>query len=459
MKTITNHWSLKTAAIALAAAFFSIAGSAEAAKPKAQLKNKAVPAAVAPSQPAQSAQAPTKNNSGLVAPAEMFTARIPVEQSKGAAEVEAAAPVTVQPDQTITPLVPTVASNYVFATATTASLTDMSTGTAILVAPDIDDTPASNLTNIGFEFFFQGVRYTQFSVNANGVIRLGAVAQTGSPYKPLAQAGPPIITAYGADQRTHAVDGKVHFKVIGSAPTRTLVIEWLNMQANFNSGGTADLTYQVRLNETTGVIENVYGSMTMSAAGAIDANSLDPNIGFSTSNVPGTVGSVAAPQSGAPAPTFDGTSSTATANTYAAGPITVLTSAANGSRRIFSYSPPVPLAATGLNFTAVGSGGMTVNWTDNAINEIGYVIYNSTDGGANYTFVTQTAANANSFAASGLTPSTSYTWKVQAVTEGAFGPRSREPRRRPRLQRALRQRWAAFGVIRPPGLEEPFQAG
>src|SRR6185436_16521973 len=112
-----------------------------------------------------------------------------------------------------------------------------------------------------------------FSINDNGVVRLGAVAQTASPYKPLGQANIPVFTAYGADQRTHAGDGKVHFKVIGSAGSRVLVIEWLNNQSTFNTGGAADLTYQVRLYETTGVIEFVYGSMTMSSLGAGDTNS------------------------------------------------------------------------------------------------------------------------------------------------------------------------------------------
>jgi hypothetical protein len=124
--------------------------------------------------------------------------------------------------------------------------------------------------------------------------------------------------------------GKVHFKVIGAAPNRTLVVEWLNMQSNFNSGGTPDLTYQARLNETTGVIEFVYGSMTMSTLGAADVNSRDPNIGFSSSNTAGNVGSIAAPQSGAPPPTYDGASATPTANLYTAGAITVLTSASQG---------------------------------------------------------------------------------------------------------------------------------
>jgi hypothetical protein len=313
---------------------------------------------------------------------------------------------------------PEATGNYAFTTATNASLTDMSSGTTTIVAADQDDT-ASLVTNIGFDFYFQGARFTQFSANSNGLMRLGStVVQGGSPYKPLAQASIPLIAPYGADQRTLATTGKVHFKVTGTAPNRTLVVEWLNMQSNFNAAGTSDLTYQARLSETTGVIEYVYGKATMSTSGAADTNSRDPNIGFSSSNTAGTVGSVTAAQSGTPAPTFNGASATPVANLYTAGTIPVLNSAADGSRRIFTFAPPTPTAPTNLTFTAVTPGSYTLNWTDSA-NETIYAIYRSTDG-TNYTFQNTAAQNATSFAATGLTPNTNYFWQVYAVSEGAL---------------------------------------
>ncbi|HJQ68022.1 MAG TPA: C25 family cysteine peptidase [Blastocatellia bacterium] len=318
------------------------------------------------------------------------------------------------------PMIPneiTNTANYAFATATDGSLTDMSTGTTQLLAANIDDT-ASALTNIGFDFFFQGTRFTQFSINDNGVLRLGATAQTSTPYQPLAQTNIPLITAYGGDQRTHAGDGKVHFKVTGSAPNRVLVVEWLNIQSNFNTGGTADLTYQVRLSETTGVIEFVYGSMTMSTLGAADTNSNDPQIGFSSTNTAGNVGSVTAAQSGTPAPTFNGASATPVNNLYTAGSITVLSSATDGVRRRFTFTPPTPTAPTGLNFTGVTQLAMTLNWTDSP-DELLYGVYRSTDG-TNFSFDGTAAQNATSYNATSLNPGTTYFWRVFAISEGAL---------------------------------------
>src|SRR5437016_6003844 len=128
------------------------------------------------------------------------------------------------------------AANYAFSTTVTGSLTDMSSGTTTLIGADQDDV-ASPVTLMGFDFFFMGVRQDRFSVNSNGTVRLGVTTVSTTLYDPLAQAGQALITAYGADQRTHAGNGKVHFKVIGRAPNRTLVVEWLNMQGDFNAGG------------------------------------------------------------------------------------------------------------------------------------------------------------------------------------------------------------------------------
>ena len=309
------------------------------------------------------------------------------------------------------------AANYSFSTTTTGSLTDMSSGTTTLVAADQDDT-ASAVTLIGFDFYFMGVRQDRFSVNSNGTIRFGATPVSNTLYDPLAQAGQSLITAYGADQRTHAGNGKVHFKVTGAAPNRVLVIEWLNMQSDFNAGGTADLTYQVRLAETTGAIEFVYGAMTMGANGAADPNSQSPQYGFSSNNAVGTIGTITAAQSGTPAPTYSGAAAAPVNNLYVAGPITVLTSVADGSRRTFLLAPPAVNPPGGpLTFTGVTATGMTLNWTDST-NEVGYAIYISTDN-VNFSFFNTAAQNSTSFAVTGLFGSTTYFWRVYAVNEGS----------------------------------------
>ncbi|MEJ7588950.1 MAG: SdrD B-like domain-containing protein, partial [Ferruginibacter sp.] len=89
------------------------------------------------------------------------------------------------------------------------------------------------------------------------------------------------------------------------------------------------------------------------------------------------------------------------------------------SGQTYTFTPPVPIAPTSLSFSSISGGSMTLNWTDNSSNENGFVIYCSTDG-VTYSYVSQTAAGATSSVQSGLTPTTTYYWKVYAVSEGAF---------------------------------------
>ena len=73
------------------------------------------------------------------------------------------------------------AGTYPFTSASGVALEDMSSGTTQLVGPSQDDT-ASPFTNIGFDYWYDGVRTSQFSVNANGLLRLGpTVSGRASP--------------------------------------------------------------------------------------------------------------------------------------------------------------------------------------------------------------------------------------------------------------------------------------
>ncbi|MGA9772858.1 MAG: C25 family cysteine peptidase [Blastocatellia bacterium] len=290
---------------------------------------------------------------------------------------------------------------YPFTNAAGVPLEDMSSGTTLLVGASQDDT-ASAVTSIGFEFWFDGVRQTQFSVNANGLFGLGGVAvnngASGRTNDFATSTNNPKMSAYWDDMCTGTA-GKVHFKITGSAPNRRLVVEWLNMVQFDNvtvaCSTTVRGTYQLWLFESTGVIQMVNGGTTTNDNG---------NGGYGV----GVGSSLTSFASITPAgPTVS----------YAASSNANLTAIAAGTQ--YTLTPNVPAAPTALNFTAVTPTTMTLNWTDNASNEVGYAIYQSTDG-TNFTFITQTAANATSQAVSGLTPSTTYFWRVFAVTEGAL---------------------------------------
>jgi len=332
--------------------------------------------------------------------------RVGVELPKGAPGKEANAP---SPPGVIPATVET-AANYTFSTATNASFTDMSSGTTTLVAAAQDDV-ASVLTNIGFDFYLLGTRYTTFSASSNGYVRLGGVVAT-TQYT-LGTPAVTLIASYGSDEIT-STTGKVHYKVTGAAPNRVLTIEFLNQTIIYDgAGATADGTSQVRLYESTGVVELVYGGMNRNSSTGFGGG-MDPQyIGFSTNSTANTFATVNVSTNAV------NTTGTVTSNQPTLGAaIPNINTPVNGSRRIYSFTPPVPTAPTGLTFTGVTPLAMTLNWTDSPDESL-YAVFRSTDG-VNYAFETTLAQNSVSYSPSGLNPSTNYFWQVYAVSDGAF---------------------------------------
>ena len=78
--------------------------------------------------------------------------------------------------------------------------------------------------------------------------------------------------------------------------------------------------------------------------------------------------------------------------------------------------PPGVAAPSGLTATAVGTTGINLAWTDNATNETGFRVDRCSGAGCT-TFAqvgTNLAANAAAFSDTGLTASTSYSYRVRA---------------------------------------------
>jgi hypothetical protein len=303
------------------------------------------------------------------------------------------------PDEAVTPS-PTLitTTSYPFTSTTGIPLEDMSSGTTTLIGPNTDDNNSAAF-NIGFDFWYDGVRFTQFGVNANGFARLGA-APTGSSFTNnlATTTNAPKIAPYWDDLCVPS-NGKVHFKTVGSAPSRKVVVEWQNMQISRGLGctGTGNGTFQMWLFENIGVVEFVYG--------AIQAPNLGVDGGYSNGVQSGVATNFASITTAT-----DSVSYTVSNNTQ---------SNAITAGKAYLFTPQTATAPSGLNFTGTSGIATTLNWTDNSTNELGFVIYRSTDG-VNFSFVAQTPADTTSFADNGLSPGTQYFYQVSAVTEGAL---------------------------------------
>ncbi len=311
--------------------------------------------------------------------------------------------------------------NYTFSHDNTSSLTDMSTGASnILLPTSTAGDFSSSVHKIGFDFWLMGVRYANFSVNSNGLMRLGKTVVSITGTNSLATvANLPFLTAFWDNLNSYSTSStsKVRSKVTGVTPNRVLTVEWKDFIISNNSSSSSQLsTFQIRLYETSGIFEYVYGRMQI----ATGSSTVTASIGMTNNNANNGLIYLNSISTPSVLRTTAGIVNNLV-NSGATGDITNLNSVADGSRVKFTFTSVTPNASpVGLTFTGVDENTMTLNWTCAATNELGFAIYRSDDGGLNYKFVSQAPANATTSVQGALSPSTTYFWKVFAVTEGAL---------------------------------------
>lgn len=248
---------------------------------------------------------------------------------------------------------------------------------------------------IGFDFWYMGVRTTSISASTNGWITPGKIISDATPVNNLVSGGTirPILAPLWDDLDIVSASN-VSYLTTGTTGSRIFIIQYLNVKWSKASGNT--ISFQVKLYENTGQIDFIYKQQT-SAVTSGSASIGITAVGTGNNNYL--------------ALHSDGTVTTF----YDNGDISKNPS----TGQIYSFTPALPIAPTNLVFSNSTSSAISLNWTDNSNNEIGFAIYHSTDG-VNYSYDTLTTANAITATLTGLTANTIYYWKVLAVTEGAL---------------------------------------
>ncbi|GAA4384117.1 hypothetical protein GCM10023186_26000 [Hymenobacter koreensis] len=259
---------------------------------------------------------------------------------------------------------------------------------------------------IGFTFRYNGANHNVFAINNNGWIALGnssagatAVAArfaAGSNYTPLSNTSTSttnIIAPLSRDLQAQA-GGELSYQTIGTAPNRTLVVQWTNYRRFAGTGQSYN--FQIRLSETTNVVSFVYGTFTESSTvnGA-------PQVGLR----------------GATASDFLNRTAVATGSWAASTPGTLNTDAMPLTTTVFpasgltyTFTPPSPTAClqpTNLAVTAITSSSAQLTFTAGQ-SATSYTVTYTPQGGS-----AQTATGTGSpITLTGLTPSTSYSVSV-----------------------------------------------
>lgn len=172
--------------------------------------------------------------------------------------------------------------NYAFQAAS-GTYTPLTGGTAVVLtynaAANYDDgiTTPANAIPIGFTFNYNGTNYTSIKPCANGWASFSttALANNADTWTNNLATGPvanqrPFIAPLWDDNDMGA-NGAVSYKLSGTSPNQVLTIEWTNAKWDFNAT-VGVISFQVKLYETTNVIEFIYkqeaGSIAPNGGGA-----------------------------------------------------------------------------------------------------------------------------------------------------------------------------------------------
>lgn len=129
---------------------------------------------------------------------------------------------------------------------------------------EYDDT-VSKVYNIGFNFFYNGTTFSQFVLSTNGFIKLGNTAPDAINYNFIAGPDNNILSPFNIDLEG-AVNPEYRYCVSGSAPTRICTIQFKNLRDIIGlSNQYTNLSFQIKLYETSNNIEFVYGTFTPTA--------------------------------------------------------------------------------------------------------------------------------------------------------------------------------------------------
>ncbi|HEU4717902.1 MAG TPA: hypothetical protein VFU15_08705, partial [Bacteroidia bacterium] len=303
-------------------------------------------------------------------------------------------------------------SSYIFSQSA-GTYTPITGGTVLGTPTNDDNIFAGN--PIGFSFCFNGAQYTQFGVNANGWIYMGPSTGTSSYTSISSGSTNNVISAFNFDLQGEPTTGELRYQTIGSAPNRTLVVQFSNYDAYSSSTNTDTYNFQIRLSESTGQIDIVYGNFVCNSAirtaqvglrgaSAADYNNLSVANGINTWATPAPGASNAA---------------TCEINNTPLVPSSGLT---------YTFSEPAaPVSPINLVFSGVTTTGMTLTWDDNSTNESTFFVYQSIDN-INFTLVntqastsTATTGTQYNYTASGLYTNQIYYWRVLAGNANCGG--------------------------------------
>ncbi len=122
---------------------------------------------------------------------------------------------------------------------------------------DTDDGSAG--VSLPFDFIYDGIVYNNLSININGLVGMIDLPTNSYINNLSGTYGKPLLAPLWDDLGLQS-EGEIGYATLGDAPNRVFVVQWQNVHFLISDGSPQN--FQVRLHETTHIIEFVYGTMS-----------------------------------------------------------------------------------------------------------------------------------------------------------------------------------------------------
>ncbi len=139
------------------------------------------------------------------------------------------------------------------------------TGGTVVASGSFDNAIATNVP-VGFTFNANGTNFTSMNVNSDGYVWFHPTSTSSLGYVPISSstAATMSISPMARDMQ-NATGGEVRVETTGASPNRITIIQWKNVKRYGSSYPDEVLNFQVKLYETTNMVEFVYGPMTVTS--------------------------------------------------------------------------------------------------------------------------------------------------------------------------------------------------
>jgi hypothetical protein len=157
-----------------------------------------------------------------------------------------------------------VSTGYTFASA--SGIYTAISGTTFVTGAGWDDDTIT--VNLPFTFTYNNVPFTTVSINTNGLFSFNYFPdiynvcglQSTNPITPFN-----TIAGYGTDLQAASASSNIQYTTVGTSPNREFVVQWTDVD-HYNAGPHNNhLNFQMRLSETSNMIQLIWGTVTMAA--------------------------------------------------------------------------------------------------------------------------------------------------------------------------------------------------